>query len=145
MAGCGFLAGGEGEGGVGGVGEGVSFFYVVFGGVLGVYEGGWGEWEWGEWEREGRGEWGEGEWGEGKGEGREREGEGGGGMQRFDHLLTGCTHRSLVYVEGDCSMNKFQGKDGTAQSALSIVQSRLFWIMFLLSVVCGGGGVSANV
>ena len=29
---------------------------------------------------------------------------------------------SLVYVEGDCSMNKFQGKDGTAQTALSIVQ-----------------------
>ena len=30
--------------------------------------------------------------------------------------------RSLVYVEGDCSMNKFPGKDGSTQSALSIVQ-----------------------
>lgn len=29
---------------------------------------------------------------------------------------------SLVYVEGDASMNKFTAKDGTAQSALSIVQ-----------------------
>lgn len=35
-------------------------------------------------------------------------------------------HRSLVYVEGDCSMNKFQGKDGTPTSALSIVQSESF-------------------
>ena len=30
--------------------------------------------------------------------------------------------RSLVYVEGDASMNKFTAKDGTPQSALSIVQ-----------------------
>ena len=31
-------------------------------------------------------------------------------------------YRSLVYVEGDASMNKFTAKDGTPQSALSIVQ-----------------------
>ncbi len=37
-------------------------------------------------------------------------------------LLMCCFYRSLVYVEGDCSMNKFQSKDGTAQTALSIVQ-----------------------
>lgn len=28
----------------------------------------------------------------------------------------------MVYVEGECSMNKFTGKDGSAQSGLSIVQ-----------------------
>lgn len=33
--------------------------------------------------------------------------------------------RSLIYLEGDCSMNKFTGKDGSAQSALSIVQRTL--------------------
>ena len=42
-------------------------------------------------------------------------------------------YRSLVYVEGDASMNKFTAKDGTAQSALSIVQREfpllwLFWV-----------------
>ena len=31
-------------------------------------------------------------------------------------------YRSLVYVEGEASMNKFTAKDGTPQSALSIVQ-----------------------
>lgn len=36
--------------------------------------------------------------------------------------LTGLGKGSLVYVEGDCSMNKFQGKDGNPTSALSIVQ-----------------------
>lgn len=55
----------------------------------------------------------------------------GGGMQGLlaDDLVWG-VRRSLVYVEGDCSMNKFQGKDGTAQSALSIVQSRWLDIFF---------------
>ena len=33
------------------------------------------------------------------------------------------SYRSLVYVEGDCSMNKFQTKEGTPASALNIVQS----------------------
>lgn len=31
--------------------------------------------------------------------------------------------RSLLCVEGDCSMKSFQSKEGTNQSALSIVQS----------------------
>lgn len=34
-------------------------------------------------------------------------------------------HRSLLYVEGECSMSKFQTKDGSPASALSIVQSEL--------------------
>lgn len=42
------------------------------------------------------------------------------GAQR--DLLTGLGTGSLIYVEGDCSMNKFQTKDGTPSSALSIVQ-----------------------
>ncbi|KAL2053195.1 hypothetical protein ABVK25_006520 [Lepraria finkii] len=37
-------------------------------------------------------------------------------------LVMGLGRGSLVYLEGDCSMNKFQGKDGTSQTALSIVQ-----------------------
>ncbi|MCJ1452040.1 ssDNA-binding protein, mitochondrial [Mycoblastus sanguinarius] len=37
-------------------------------------------------------------------------------------LVMGLGKGSLVYVEGDCSMNKFPGKDGSTQSALSIVQ-----------------------
>ena len=41
------------------------------------------------------------------------------------------TYRSLVYVEGDASMNKFTAKDGTPQSALSIVQ-REFVLFFTL-------------
>ncbi len=32
-------------------------------------------------------------------------------------------NRDKIYVDGDCSMNKFQTKDGTPASALSIVQS----------------------
>ena len=40
---------------------------------------------------------------------------------------------SLVYVEGDCSMNKFTNKEGTAQTALSIVQREY------LSWRCGYG------
>ena len=38
------------------------------------------------------------------------------------------THRSLVYVEGDCSMNKFNDKEGKPTSALSIVQRE--WKLF---------------
>ncbi|KAL2038388.1 hypothetical protein N7G274_008727 [Stereocaulon virgatum] len=37
-------------------------------------------------------------------------------------LVMGLGKGSLVCLEGDCSMSKFQGKDGTAQTALSIVQ-----------------------
>ena len=37
-------------------------------------------------------------------------------------MLIHGVYRSLVYVEGDASMNKFTAKDGTAQNALSIVQ-----------------------
>lgn len=37
-------------------------------------------------------------------------------------LTHAISSRSLIYVEGDASMNKFTAKDGTAQSALSIVQ-----------------------
>ncbi|KAK0512878.1 hypothetical protein JMJ35_004895 [Cladonia borealis] len=37
-------------------------------------------------------------------------------------MVLGLGKGSLVYVEGDASMNKFTAKDGTAQSALSIVQ-----------------------
>ncbi|MCJ1275555.1 ssDNA-binding protein, mitochondrial [Puttea exsequens] len=37
-------------------------------------------------------------------------------------LVMGMGKGSLVYVEGDCSMNKFTNKEGTAQTALSIVQ-----------------------
>ncbi|KAF6223625.1 hypothetical protein HO133_000468 [Letharia lupina] len=37
-------------------------------------------------------------------------------------LLMALGKGSLVYVEGDCSMNKFQNKDGIASSALNIVQ-----------------------
>lgn len=40
-------------------------------------------------------------------------------------------HSSLVYVEGDCSMNKFQSKDGIASSALNIVQSERFFFFRL--------------
>ena len=40
-----------------------------------------------------------------------------------DLLLICWGSRSLVCVEGDCSMNKFQTKEGTPTSALSIVQS----------------------
>lgn len=40
-------------------------------------------------------------------------------------------------------MSKFQGKDGTAQSALSIVQSRLGFC--LSGVIIGVWGVFANV
>ena len=40
-----------------------------------------------------------------------------------------CVYRSLVYLEGDCSMNKFQGKDGTPQTALSIVQRKSFHLL----------------
>ena len=43
-------------------------------------------------------------------------------------------YRSLVYVEGDASMNKFTAKDGTPQSALSIVQRESSFRRFL-----GGG------
>ena len=39
-------------------------------------------------------------------------------------------YRSLVYVEGDASMNKFTAKDGTAQSALSIVQREFLFFGF---------------
>ncbi|KAI4262215.1 MAG: hypothetical protein L6R42_002608, partial [Xanthoria sp. 1 TBL-2021] len=30
--------------------------------------------------------------------------------------------RSLLYVEGNCTMNKFQDKEGNQQSAMSIIQ-----------------------
>ena len=40
-------------------------------------------------------------------------------------------YRSLVYVEGDASMNKFTAKDGTPQSALSIVQREFFFFVLL--------------
>ncbi|KAL9125704.1 MAG: hypothetical protein Q9217_005133 [Psora testacea] len=33
--------------------------------------------------------------------------------------------RSLVYVEGDCSMNKFTDKEGKPQNVLRVVQRRL--------------------
>ena len=48
-------------------------------------------------------------------------------------------YRSLVYVEGDASMNKFTAKDGTPQSALSIVQ-RESVLFFTLS---SGGKVDS--
>ena len=35
-------------------------------------------------------------------------------------------YRSLVCVEGECSMNKFTDKEGKTQSALSIVQRRFY-------------------
>ena len=38
-------------------------------------------------------------------------------------LVMGLGKGSMVCVEGDCSMNKFQAKDGSQQSALNIVQS----------------------
>jgi len=41
-------------------------------------------------------------------------------------VLTRCVNSSLVYIEGDASMNKFTAKDGTAASALSIVQRMCF-------------------
>lgn len=44
---------------------------------------------------------------------------------RCEVLMRG-VYRSLVYLEGDCSMSKFQGKDGTAQTALSIVQRECY-------------------
>lgn len=34
-------------------------------------------------------------------------------------------NRSMIFVEGDCSMSKFQGKDGQPTKALNIVQSEL--------------------
>lgn len=34
-------------------------------------------------------------------------------------------NRTMVFVEGDCSMSKFQGKDGQPVKALNIVQSEL--------------------
>ena len=34
-------------------------------------------------------------------------------------------NRSMIFVEGDCSMSKFQGKDGQPVKALNIVQSEL--------------------
>ena len=39
-------------------------------------------------------------------------------------LLTwlSCAKRSMVYVEGECNMNKFTDKDGKPQSALNIIQ-----------------------
>ncbi|CAF9904534.1 ssDNA-binding protein, mitochondrial [Imshaugia aleurites] len=36
--------------------------------------------------------------------------------------LVGLGKGSLMYVEGECSMNKFQNKEGTPATALSIVQ-----------------------
>lgn len=44
-------------------------------------------------------------------------------------------HSSLVYVEGDCSMNKFQTKDGIASTALNIVQSERFFLPALRNAV----------
>lgn len=77
-----FCAGGGVEGFGVGVGEGVSFFLSLGGGVCGgVFFGG------------GRGGW---------------------------MGLMGS--RSLVYIEGEASMNKFTAKDGSAQQSLSIVQ-----------------------
>ena len=37
--------------------------------------------------------------------------------------------RSMICVEGECTMNKFQTKDGTPASALSIVQSEFLFIL----------------
>ena len=34
-------------------------------------------------------------------------------------------NRSMIFVEGDCNMSKFQGKDGQPVKALNIVQSEL--------------------
>ena len=34
-------------------------------------------------------------------------------------------NRSMMFVEGDCNMSKFQGKDGQPVKALNIVQSEL--------------------
>lgn len=41
-------------------------------------------------------------------------------------MLTLFGYRSLVYIEGEASMNKFTGKDGSAQQSLSIVQREFF-------------------
>ena len=103
-----FCAGRGVEGCGVGVGEGVSLICFLFvGGMLGVGEG----WK------------GEGLWGEG------------GGMLWLGMLDADIAilYRSLVYVEGDASMNKFTAKDGTPQSALSIVQ-REFVLFFTLSL-----------
>lgn len=117
------LARGRGEGPLDGVGEGVGgdFLYPSF--LLFVRgcgrEGGAGRWIWERWGLRLNGDdafidgmsnavFGD-EWRD----------------SSADLLLP---HSSLVYVEGDCSMNKFQNKDGIASSALNIVQSERFFL-----------------
>lgn len=43
------------------------------------------------------------------------------GLELTDRL----DYRSLVYIEGDCSMSKFNDKEGKPTSALSIIQREL--------------------
>ena len=117
MEGCLFCAGGGVEGFGYGVGEGVSCFFDFLDGGFGgegLQRRGGG------WEREVG-------WGKGAlGVKMMAESEGGRvevviWSLNCESLMCGF-YRSLVYLEGDCSMSKFQGKDGTAQTALSIVQ-----------------------
>ncbi len=49
-------------------------------------------------------------------------------------VLVGLGKGSLLCVEGDCSMKRFQTRDGAQASALSIVQSEL---CFFLGVFFG--------
>ncbi len=44
------------------------------------------------------------------------------GRRNTAMLIPSILPRSLLYVEGNCTMNKFQDKEGNQQSAMSIVQ-----------------------
>ena len=44
------------------------------------------------------------------------------GRRETTMLIPPILPRSLLYVEGNCTMNKFHDKEGNQQSAMSIVQ-----------------------
>ena len=54
-------------------------------------------------------------------------------------------HRTLVYLEGDASMRKFE-KDGKVESALSIVQRKFlaFWARITLRAIADTGNPSGR-
>ena len=58
------------------------------------------------------------------------------GRHRADEVVS--IYRSLIYVEGDCSMNKFNDKEGKPTSALSIVQRKWSFFGNLIASPLGG-------